>query len=252
VHSLDRAAAGRDFLKRVISYADLGTEDPFRQYYLRHRVDQGVLYDVLQRHPALWDLATAPRVLDELATVLGEDIFMYENSVVFKPPGRRNAVPYHQDFISRPNEPRKLIAWTALEKVTIENGAMKVLPGSHRDGFLEWHRVKGETHHDRIVDHAIPDTPPLTAELEPGDVLIFNQLLVHGSDEVSSDSLRIALRVSYQGFDSINVPRGSPIVVRGGAPESLAVRFSRPVVAPVPMPFWRRAIRFAGRKLASF
>jgi len=252
VHSPARVREAREQLAQIIGYAELALEDPFGAYYLRHRSDQGALYDVLQRHPGFWDIAQAPAVLDAIASELGEDLFMYENSVVYKPKGKRNAVPYHQDFISRPEEPRKLIAWTALDDVTIETGAMRVLPGSHVHGFLPWHRVKGETHHDRILPEALPDIEPQYAVLAPGDVLVFNQLLVHGSDEVHTDSLRVAFRVSYQGFDRINVPRGSPIVLRGGDPAALQRRFPRrhddlprPKVA-----LWRRGLRKVGRVLS--
>jgi phytanoyl-CoA hydroxylase len=244
-------AAARQLVVEAIKYAERGLEDPFYRYYLAHRPDQGVLFDVLQRHPLLWELAMNSRVLDAMASELGDDIYMYENSIVYKPKGRRNGVPYHQDFISRPDEPLKLISWTALEPITVSTGAMKLLPGSHSKGFLPWHRIHGETHHDRIDPAALPAIEAVHAELEAGDVLVFNQLLVHGSDEVHTDALRIALRISYQGFDAIHVPRGSPIVVRGGAPDKLASRFPHTASAQPRLPLWRRGLRFMGRKLAA-
>jgi phytanoyl-CoA hydroxylase len=251
VHPRERTRAAHALIQRVIAYAEKGLVDPYAPWYLRHRADQGALYDVVQRHPELHDFARNPRVLDTLATALGEDIFMYENSVVYKPRGKRNAVPYHQDFISRADEPLKLIAWSAMEPVTAATGAMWVFQGSHAGGFLPWHRVKGETHHDRIVPEALPTTPPVQVELEEGDVLIFNQMLVHGSDEVHADTPRIAVRVSYQGFGSIFVPRGTPLVVRGGSPEALARRFPAPYEAPRKPALWRRALRYVGRRLAA-
>lgn len=249
VYSREQVQAARDLVVDVIAYAERGLEDPFQPYYLKHRSDQGVLYDVVQRHPQFWEFVRAPRVLDALASKLGDDILMYENSVVYKPKGRRNAVPYHQDFISRPNEPLKLIAWTAFEPITVATGAMKVFPGSHTDGFLPWYRVQGETHHDRIRPEKLPTTEPIAAELGPGDVMIFNQLLVHGSDEVHTDSLRIAFRASYQGFEEIYVPRGAPVVVSGGRPQALASRFPAQAVEPKRPSFMRRAARYVGRRL---
>ncbi|HET6725380.1 MAG TPA: phytanoyl-CoA dioxygenase family protein [Gammaproteobacteria bacterium] len=251
VYSAEEVAAARTLIVRVIEYAERGLEDPFDRYYLPHRSDQGVLYDVVQRHPGLWQLARSPQVLDIVASVLGDDVLMYENSVVYKPKGKRNSVPFHQDFISRPDEPLKLIAWTALEPVTVASGAMKVIPGSHRNGFLPWHRVKGETHHDRINESAMPTDTAVYAELEPGDVLIFNQLLVHGSDEVHTDSLRVALRVSYQGFGSVETPRGTPLVMRGGDPEHLATHFPRRAADLPRSPLWKRIAHLVGRRLTS-
>ena len=218
----------RKTLVDVIGYAERDLEDPFNAYYLRHRADQGVLYDLYQRHPQMRDMAQNDRVLDALEAVLGRDIFLYENSVVYKPKGRQNGVPFHQDFISRPDEPIKFIAWMAVDRVTKDGGALKVIPGSHKQGFLPWHRVKGETHHDRINPEALDLKGQVHVELEPGDVLIFNQLVVHGSDEMHTDSLRLVYRASYQGFDEIYVPRGAPVVMRGGTPDTLARRFPRP------------------------
>ncbi len=211
----------------IIAYGDSGLEDPFRKFYEKHRTDQGVLYDLFQRHPEFQDLAKNPKILDKLEEVFNKDISLYENSLVYKPKGKRNAVPWHQDFISRPHEPLKYIGWIALDDVRKENGAMKVIPGSHKFGFLKWHRVKGETHHDRLDLSQVDESKAMFVELNAGDVLIFNQLLVHSSDECDSKQPRRAYRVSYAGMDKILVPRGSPIVLRGGRPDMLKKRFPK-------------------------
>ena len=241
----------REVLVDIANYAERNLEDPFTRYYLKHRADQGVLYDLFQRHPEFQEMARNSNILDALEAVLGPDIFMYENSVVYKPKGRQNGVPYHQDFISRPNEPIKYIAWMAIDRVAKDSGALKVIPGSHRKGFLPWHRVKGETHHDRIDPAILDTTNEMLVELEPGDVLIFNQLVVHGSDEMSSDSLRLVYRVSYQSFDEIFTPRGAPITMRGGRPESLARRWPN-AYRPAPRKnILFRTLNRVGRKLAT-
>jgi phytanoyl-CoA hydroxylase len=241
----------RETLISIVKYAERDLEDPFTRYYLKHRADQGVLYDLFQRHPEFQEMARSPRILDALETVLGPDIFMYENSVVYKPRGRQNGVPYHQDFISRTDEPVKYIAWMAIDRVTKDSGALKVIPGSHRNGFLPWHRVKGETHHDRIDPKILDLSNEMLVELDPGDVLIFNQLVVHGSDEMNTDSLRLVYRVSYQGFDEIFTPRGAPITMRGGKPESLARRWPNAFKSVPRKNILRRTLNRIGRKLAA-
>ncbi|WP_286885406.1 phytanoyl-CoA dioxygenase family protein [Aneurinibacillus sp. UBA3580] len=213
-------------IDEVIEYAEKDLIDPFKMFYLGHRPDQGVLYDLYQRHPEFRDMAQNKIILDTLQQVLGEDIFIYENSMVYKPKGKRNGVPWHQDFISRRTEPIKYIVWIALDKITKDNGCLKVIPGSHRLGFLPWHTVKGETHHDRVNKEYVDESKAEYVELEVGDVLIFHMLLLHSSDEVHTDVPRRAFRISYQGFDQIYSPRATPIVVRGGKPKSLASRFS--------------------------
>lgn len=215
---------------RIVEYADKNLVDPFKDYYLNHRSDQGVLYDLYQRHPEFQDLVKNDKVLDALEVVLGPNIYLYDNSLIYKPKGRRNEVPWHQDFMSRPDEPLKYIVWMALDNVVKENGALKVIPGSHKEGFLPWYRVKGETHHDRVnKDEVEKRKDQITyLEMEPGDILIFHMLTMHGSDEVSSDLPRRAFRCSYQSMDeNIFSPRATPVVVRGGSPEFLAKKFKK-------------------------
>jgi phytanoyl-CoA hydroxylase len=222
----------RDLTDRIITDGEKDLEDPFSPYYMRHRTDQGALYDLYQRHPEFQELARNKEILDEIAKVVGEDIFLYENSLVYKPKGKNNEVPWHQDFINRPEEPIKFIAWIALDNVLIDNGAMKVIPGSHKNGFLPWYKVPGETHHTRLKLDGIPLEDFVYAELEAGDVLIFNQLLLHSSDRIVSDKPRRAYRISYQGFEQIFTPRSTPIVLRGGSPESIRTRYKKQYQSP--------------------
>jgi phytanoyl-CoA hydroxylase len=191
-------------------------------------------------------MAESPEVMRVLTSVLGPDVFMYENSLVFKPQGRDNAVPWHQDFISRQDEPAKFVSWTALDDVHEGNGAMWAIPKSHANGYLDWHRVRGETHHDRLKPGQIDESTAVRLEMSAGDVLVFDARLVHSSPECHSDEKRRAFRVSYQGFDSITTPRGSPIVVWGGTPDAVAARFPN---APQPVAAWREFARKVGRRL---
>lgn len=89
-HTLEHVRALAD---RLVCYADKAPAEPFEGYYLRHRPDQGVLYDLFQRHPEFQALARSPTVLDVLEQVIGKDIFPYENSLVYEPQGRPNSVP---------------------------------------------------------------------------------------------------------------------------------------------------------------
>ena len=228
VFDMNTLSKMRDLTDRIIADGELELEDPFSNYYMRHRTDQGALYDLFQRHPEFQELAKSKIILDEITKIVGEDIFLYENSLVYKPKGKNNEVPWHQDFINRPTEPIKYIAWIALDDVLIDNGAMKVIPGSHKNGFLPWFTIPGETHHTRLKLDGIKLDDYVYAELAAGDVLIFNQLLLHSSDRIVSDKPRRAYRVSYQGFEQIYTPRSTPFVLKGGSPEGIRKRFTKP------------------------
>ncbi|MCT7520526.1 phytanoyl-CoA dioxygenase family protein [Aliarcobacter cryaerophilus] len=245
----------RKLQDNIVRYADKNLEDPFLLWSLEHRNDQGVLYDLYQRHPEFQEMAKNKEILDCLESVLGENIYLYDNSLVYKPKGKRNAVAWHQDFISRPHEPLKIIVWMALDDVTKENGTVQVIPGSHKQGHLPWHRVNGETHHDRVnMEFVEKDRDKIVyAELEAGDVLLFNMLVLHGSDEVHTDTPRRVYRCSYQSMEKkIFTPRQSPIVMRGGSPEFLEKYYNKPQIKGKKKPFIKRAINKIGRILANY
>jgi phytanoyl-CoA hydroxylase len=129
---------------------------------------------------------------------------------------------------------------------------MKVIPGSHAKGFLPMYTVPGETHHDRIRPEALETSKAKFVELDAGDILIFNQLLCHSSEECHSDAPRRAFRVSYQSAKEVFVPRGSPIVMRGGAPESMARLFPAPYAGPARRGFLQKAAGYLGRRLIRY
>lgn len=174
---------------------------------------------------------------------------MYENTLVYKPKNKKNEVPYHQDFINRTDEPTKYVVWIALDDVTIENGAMKVIPTTHKLGFLPYHHVKGETHHTRLNLEGIDVSKYEYATMKAGDVLIFHHLLVHGSDRISSEQPRRAYRFSVQGFEQIYAPRAVPVVLRGGRPSSIYQLHKQPYTEPTPKNWWTRKLNQLGRKL---
>ena len=124
-----------------------------------------------------------------------------------------------------------------------------MIPNSHKLGYLPWHRVKGETHHDRLNLDRVDEGTARYVELSAGDVLVFEAMLVHSSEEVDVVEPRRAYRVSYQGFGQIMTPRGSPIVMRGGQPESLAERFPGKLETS-PKQAARVFIRKVGKKLS--
>ena len=254
VFSEEKLQEIRDLQERIVAYAEKNLEDPFLPWSLEHRSDQGVLYDLYQRHPEFQEMASNKQILDCLENILGENIYLYDNSLVYKPKGRKNGVPWHQDFISRPDEPLKIIVWIAIDDVTKENGTVQVIPGSHKQGFLPWYRVEGETHHDRVMPEYVEKDKDkiIHVELEAGDVLLFNMLVLHGSDEVHTDIPRRVYRCSYQSMEGkIYTPRQSPIVMRGGSPEFLEKHYNKPKQKKIkPLPI--KIINKIGRILANY
>jgi phytanoyl-CoA hydroxylase len=225
VHAAPLLERMRGVVERVIDLAEAAPGDVFSNHYLKHRTDQGVLYDLYQRFPEFVDLARSAPVVEAVQALYGPNFFLYENSLVFKPKGRENAVPWHQDFMGYPHQPGKVIAWMALDDVDVENGCMYAIPGSHVRGYLPWYRLRGQTHHTRIRPEFVDDSKAVALEMKAGDVLLFNACLIHSSREVHSARPRRAYRAAYQDFGASELPRGSPIVISLKDPAALKRRY---------------------------
>src|ERR1051325_11210204 len=79
-----------------------------------------------------YDLCTHPRVLDAVEQVIGPDILVHSTTLFSKHPGGKY-VSWHQDsFYWHLSEPRLVSAWIALSESTIENGCLRVQPGTHK------------------------------------------------------------------------------------------------------------------------
>ena len=173
----------------------------------------GALYDLYQRIPEFAGLARHPVIVKTLQDVYAKNFYLFDNCLVYKAQGRDNAVPFHQDFIARTNEPIKVIVWMAIDDATTENGCVHAIPGSHKRGFLKYHHVPGATHHTRLNRDQFDEAQAVPVEMNAGDVLIFNMLMIHGSYQVDNGMPRRAYRTAYQNFDVSHVPRGAPIVI---------------------------------------
>lgn len=214
--SEDCLVSAREAVDVAIEFAKEEGKDPFQESLMSHRVDQGVLYDVFQRHPEFAPMVYCQSVLDILETVMGANIYLYVNTLIYKPKGASNEVPWHQDFLSRPGESEKYIVWFALDDATRDNGCLKIIPGAHQTGFLKFHQVPGETHHSRLDPGQMDESNAKYIEARAGDAIIFSQYLPHGSDRSNSEKPRRAFRAAYKRLDTGVVPRGTPVMVRGG------------------------------------
>lgn len=139
-----------------------------------------------------------PRVLDHVASVLGDELDLFLSQFIFKWP-QAYGQPWHQDSFYFPFEPdRQVGVWLAVNRATVENGCLWVLPGSHTEPVHEHvadDRPNATQAYTKIVDHDMSGEVPV--EMETGDVLFFDSHLMHRSTDNESDELRAAYVVHY-------------------------------------------------------
>jgi non-heme Fe2+,alpha-ketoglutarate-dependent halogenase len=79
------------------------------------------------------NLIRHPRILDAVEDVIGPDILCWGTSFFIKERRNPGFVSWHQDSTYWGLEPPDIItAWVAFTDSTAANGAMRVIPGSHK------------------------------------------------------------------------------------------------------------------------
>jgi ectoine hydroxylase-related dioxygenase (phytanoyl-CoA dioxygenase family) len=125
----------------------------------------------------------APTV-QTLMTVIGPNVKCMQSMLFIKAAGKPGQA-WHQDEDYIPTRDRSLIgAWIALDRATVENGCLWVLPGSHRPGILWEQRWHGDRRFDcaeQSVNFPYRDEESIPVEVEAGSVVFFNGYLLHRS-----------------------------------------------------------------------
>ncbi|MCC7048213.1 MAG: phytanoyl-CoA dioxygenase family protein [Alphaproteobacteria bacterium] len=156
---------------------------------------------------AFLEFAHDPDLLDIVAQVLGPDIILWGCQVFCKPAGDGMEVPMHQDGRYWPIRPlATCTAWIAIDDSRPENGCMRVIPGSHRQGHVYAHRK--DTRPDLALDLVLEDgqLDPSAAhdvELEAGQFSLHDVYLVHGSNPNRSTRRRAGVAIRYMPASSL-------------------------------------------------
>lgn len=156
---------------------------------------EGIPYylNYLHAHPNSFSLRLLahPFIGDLLRRMVGADLVPCYESLVFKLPGNGSSVPWHRDGNTAAGDERIFNVDVYLDRSTVENACVWVVPGSHR-----WEAERARELAERGREQfRLPGAVP--AEMEPGDVLLHHTRVLHGSDVNTSRELR---RVVY--FDN--------------------------------------------------
>ncbi len=149
----------------------------------------------------LADLVRDARILDQVESVIGPNIFCWSSDFFVKDPGDRKRVTWHQDSTYWGlSEPDIVTAWVALTPSTVESGCMRVVPGSHladqlphRDTFAKdnmltrGQEVQVEVDEGRAVD----------VVLAAGEMSLHHVRLIHGSEPNHGRHRRIGFAIRY-------------------------------------------------------
>lgn len=144
---------------------------------------------------------THPPIVDMVESAIGPDVVLWGTTFFHKAAGVGRVVPWHRDGRYWPIHPLATTSvWIAVEESVIENGCLRLIPGSHAA------RELGEHFSDNSPENAIPETlradqfdeaAAVDVELEPGQMVMFDVYTVHGSNANRSGRHRTGYAMRY-------------------------------------------------------
>lgn len=154
-----------------------------------------------ENDPELFDYSKDPRLLDIVEEIIGPDILSIHTMLINKPPNVDGRHPLHQDIIYFPFRPgdKCVGTWTALERVTKENGCLVGIPGTHTEDILPHGNPDWEYLNLGYfgIEGIGADERRVHFELEPGDTVVFHSHLIHGSGTNRTQGFRRSILTHY-------------------------------------------------------
>ena len=136
----------------------------------------------------VWRLATYPPLLALMEQLMGPDLLLLSTDFFIKhgDPTGDTFVAWHQDVTFWGLEPAEAhTAWIAIDDSDVENGCMRVIPGSHRHGIVN-HGTSERPGNLLSINQEIPDdlvdsSGAADVVLAAGEVSIHDGHLFHAS-----------------------------------------------------------------------
>lgn len=146
------------------------------------------------------------RTVDFVADLIGPAIKFHHGKVNSKLPGAATKVKFHQDFPFQPMSNDDMItALLFVDDVTLENGPLEVVPGSHKGPlFSLWH---DGVFTGAVADHVVEEHEDniIKCTGKAGSVCLMHASLLHGSAPNLSQMPRTLYITTYYAEDGIEL-----------------------------------------------
>jgi hypothetical protein len=169
--------------------------------------------------PWIVELGRNAAILDAVEDLIGPDILLFGASIFAKAGHNREYVSWHQAsayFGLDPHE--EVTAWVAFTPSTEANGALQVLPGSHK--LTDLKHVETYAPDNMLARgqelQIAEDAKGVTMELAPGEFSLHQERTAHGSQRNRTEQRRIGFAFFYiPTHVRSTIGRRSATLVRG-------------------------------------
>jgi hypothetical protein len=146
-------------------------------------------------------LIAHPAIVSLLNEVVGPDVQLAFGKLVVKQP-RKPGYEWHQDLVYLKHTNDQLFAVALqLDDFSDGEGAVRIVPGSHRAGLVPHHPTAG------YVSDAKYLSPVVTLALPRGSITVHHSLALHRSPPSGADQVRLRALYFYRASDAHPVAR---------------------------------------------
>jgi non-haem Fe2+, alpha-ketoglutarate-dependent halogenase len=170
--------------------------------------------------PWLNELIRNTGIVDAIEDLYGPNLLCWTTNFFIKEGNDPAFVSWHQDSTYWGlSSPDVVTAWVALSPSTIANGAMRVIPGTHKLDQIAHKDTFGADNlltRGQEVAVEVDERQAVSLELQPGQMSLHHVRLIHGSPPNATAERRIGFAIRYiptrvrqlQGDDSATLVRG--------------------------------------------
>ena len=155
----------------------------------------------IEQHEVYRNTLHHPRILEIVSQLIGYGLRCNGNKLNLKLPEIGSPVEWHQDWAFYPHTNDDLLAvGICIDDMTVENGALLAIPGSHKGPIYDHHY---EGHFSgAITDSRFDDKKAVPIVLKAGGISIHHARTVHGSTPNRSKNARRLLLFQYCAIDA--------------------------------------------------
>jgi len=168
-----------------------------------------LLVDIHKKSPTAKSFYFNGPLVDITEQLIGPNIKGVTSQLTFKMRGNTKAFGWHQDNGYGELDPYNAVTTlTALDDTDEENGCLRIIPGSHKQGQIDVsHIINSDTKSKQVsIDLEVDESKAIPAKMKAGETLIFSCFFLHQSQgNFSKTRDRRILFLRYSDADAVEV-----------------------------------------------
>jgi hypothetical protein len=167
------------------------------------------------RDERLLKFLLSDEVLDLVEPLIGPNIGLWSSHFICKEPFIGKQTPWHEDsayWKGRLSRYDKIVTvWLAIDRSSEENGCMRVIPGTHSNGFSNYESIadQGDDIFDKEI-RGLDESKAVYFELERGECSLHDSRIIHGAKPNPSPNRRCGYTMRYFSTEAKVFPEKNP------------------------------------------